>query len=73
MDKSSGHICFAQSQSIPDFVETFEFFERKGEIYRAKISDAIMPDGFRTGRFEAKTEIFNKYKETVLSGYSKVF
>ena len=47
MDKSEGHLGFADG---------FEFFLRNGNLYQAPLSDVIMPDGYRTGRWEGKTQ-----------------
>ena len=43
-DKSIGHV---------EFLGTFEYFIRNGELYRAPIHNPVFPDGYRVGRWEA--------------------
>jgi hypothetical protein len=65
-DKSPGHICFAND---------FEFFEREGEVYRAKITDPlcnlVQVSGKRVesrhGRWECSRPYFDRYRK-VLTG-----
>lgn len=33
-------------------VNGLEFFVREGGVYRAPVTNVVMPDGFRAGRFE---------------------
>lgn len=69
--ESKGHICFAK-RYIGEMLDTTEFFERDGNVFRAPISDAIMPDGYRTGRFECSKELFDRFKPMLLSGFDYI-
>ncbi len=51
--KSQGHFAFVESH---DGGEASELFIRNGELYRAPVGNAIMPDGYRSGRWENKAE-----------------
>lgn len=55
---SKGHICFHGD---------FEFFERPdGDVYRAKIADVIMTDGYRFGRWECSRAHFERFRSVIL-------
>lgn len=45
--KSKDHIAFVTTEN-----GTYELFRKGGGIYRAPLSDVVMPDGNRTGRWE---------------------
>jgi hypothetical protein len=55
---SLGHICFSGE---------FEYFERPdGEVYRAKIADVIMTDGYRFGRWECSRVQFERFRSVII-------
>lgn len=72
MEHSIGHICFAQRVTHPEITETTEFFERNGNIFRAPLSNAVMPDGFRTGRLECNTELWKQYGGMILGAFDRL-
>ena len=63
-EKSPGHICFANG---------FEFFEREGEVYRAKITDPlctlVQVSGrkveSRHGRWECSRPHFDRFRAVI--------
>ena len=60
--KSKGHIKF-------DDMYKLEYFKRKDNagreiVMRAPLSDAVMPDGYRTGRFEEYYDHYLHYSKT---------
>lgn len=54
--KSKGHLFFVKIQRNPEMMEMVEYYQRDRTVRRAPLSDAIMPDGFRTGRYECAIE-----------------
>lgn len=56
MEKSKGHLEFRLG---PNGLQ--EYFIKWGEVYRAPISDAIMTDGYRTGRWECSIRHWEQY------------
>ena len=52
--ESRGHLCWVRIHLNPECSDLVEYFERDGEVKRAHVSEAVMPDGYRTGRFECK-------------------
>ena len=46
---SDGSIAFVHSELDGS---DYELFRRGGSVYRAPVSNAVMPDGFRCGRWE---------------------
>jgi hypothetical protein len=61
-EKSKGHIAF---------IDDVELFKRaNGDLYRAPISDVIMPDGYRSGRWEAYANKADERIEMLTSGFS---
>lgn len=57
-DKSMHHYCFSLDGK-------FEFFERNCSIYKAPMSNAIMPDGFRSGRFECYAHAWESHAKVL--------
>jgi len=55
-DKSKGHIVTVNGK---------EYFDRGGEVYRAPLSSVIMPDGYRSGRWECSRSHFDTFREFV--------
>lgn len=72
IEKSKGHICFATKRNNNGALEEIEFFEKEGHVYIASITDAIMPDGYRTGVWECSTGMFYHYKSMLLERYQAV-
>lgn len=70
--ESKGHICFAKRYTDTEMLETVEFFDRDGVVFRAPFSDVIMPDGYRTGRRECSRELFEKYRGILLGGFDYI-
>lgn len=61
-DKSQGHI---------EFAGQFEFFQRAdGGVYRAKVSDPIMTDGCRFGRWECSRPHFDRFRDVIVGPLS---
>lgn len=58
-DKSEGHLGFC----YPDEFPAFEFFTRGEEVYRASLSNPVMPDGYRCGRWETNMFHWNHYQK----------
>lgn len=56
--RSRGHICFAFGGAV-------EFYEQRGEVYRAPVSNAFDVDGFRMGRWECSRGHFDRYRAVV--------
>ena len=69
---SKNHICWTQHTKDGLTFNT-EFFVRNGEVLRAPISNAVMPDGYRAGRWECSKEHFDKFKDVILSGFDEVY
>lgn len=60
-NKSSGKPKTGKSKGHVGFSGDFEYFKGDGgELYSAKKSEAIMPDGYRTGRWEAPPHLADK-------------
>lgn len=62
--ESKGHLAFAGGSA-----GTVEFFTHDGAVYRAPVSNAIMPDGYRTGRFECSLKMFENFRGVILNGF----
>lgn len=62
-DKSEGHLFFAEFE---DFGK-YEYFLRDGCIWRAPVSNVIMPDGYRCGRFEGYKSFLPQIKKNFIS------
>jgi hypothetical protein len=62
MDQSKGHIAFSHDGQS-------ELFGRDGQIYIAPVSNVIMPDGYRCGRWECEAGHLNRY----IQAYSYMF
>lgn len=60
--KSKGHIAFTTDGE-------WEFYEQKGEVFRAKTANAFDVDGYRHGRWEGKRSWFDRLPESVKKGY----
>jgi hypothetical protein len=74
MEESKGHLFWAAyTEAGGELTTNIEFYVRDGEVFRAPMSNAIMPDGYRVGRWECKKELFDKYKDMLLASYDKVF
>lgn len=52
LTKSNGHL---------EFIGDFEFFLFNGELYRARISNVMNVDGYRSGRWEAPAYLVEEY------------
>jgi len=73
MDESKEHIVWAQSLGCNgEPVTTYEYYSRDGEVYRAPISSVVMPDGYRSGRWECSLDKWHQYKDMLLKPYIKV-
>jgi len=81
MEKSKGHICFAQTAINEFCFDYVEFFERLGEsplldyelqVFRAPVTNVIMPDGYRCGRWECSRKHFDQYKNVILGTFDHI-
>jgi hypothetical protein len=55
LEKSKGHIKFIWNN-------TYEYYDRDGEVYLAPIHNPIMPDGYRSGRWECSRSHYEIFK-----------
>lgn len=70
---SKGHILWAQLTECNGNITTnHEFFIRDNNIFKAPMSDVVMPDGYRVGRFECNKEQFYRFKDVILSRYDRI-
>ena len=58
--KSKGHLFFI---AVDNYKK--EYFERNNQIYSAPTSNVIMPDGYRTGRWEVRKEQLDTLKSFI--------
>ena len=71
---SNGHICWAQQIECNGEITTnHEFFMRDGNIFTAPMSNALMPDGYRVGRFECTKKAFDEFKHIILSRFDRIY
>jgi hypothetical protein len=72
MTESKGHICFASYHDTPDTVRWVEFFRRNCQVYIAPMLNAIMPDGYRSGRWECDEASWVAFANVILDRYETV-
>jgi len=73
MERSKGHMFFAQYHRNPEILETVEFYMRDNEVYRAPLSSVVMPDGYRCGRWVCEKSLFDKYEAVIVETYHNIF
>lgn len=74
MQESNGHLFWAShTECNGELTINTEFFVRDNKVFRAPMSNAVMPDGYRVGRFECSKELFDKFKNVILSSFDKIF
>ena len=74
MQESKGHLFWAsRTECGGELTLNTEFFVRDGYVFRAPMSNAVMPDGYRVGRYECTIKLFEKFKDTILSSFDRVY
>ena len=68
VEKSKGHRCFCRPAGLQSSTPTVEYFEKGGEIFRAPVSNPVMTDGYRCGRFECHSRQWGHLASLMFNG-----